>query len=250
MHFLGAASSNIFSESSLSAGGGVDRFPIPNNYLIYLTINTASVLDYFRGGYVTAHSVQRLLKQNQIDISSLRNVLDFGCGCGRVIREIAAMTTAELSGCDYNPKLIHWCSKYLYCGDFRINTFAPPSPYADHSFDLIYSISVFTHIPLEIQRAWLKELHRITHPNGHVIITLHGNHLLPKLSSNERRMFEEQGYVEHALDAPGSNHFGTFHSRQYFEDMLQKDFVVVDFSQGGQPNHPYQDLYLLKRIQH
>jgi SAM-dependent methyltransferase len=223
------------------------RFPIPSNFLIYLAINNPSVLDYFRGGFVTFRAIRRLLRRNQIDIAKLESILDFGCGCGRVIREFPAVTDAQLFGCDYNPKLANWCARYLYCGDFRINGYEPPSPYTDSSFDFVYLISVFTHLPVSVQQSWLHDLHRIVKQNGHVLITLHGEHLLPKLTAAERRLFENNGYVERSADDPGSNHFGTFHSRAYFEKQLANLFTIVDHSAGGQPNHPYQDLYLLKR---
>ena len=240
--------SNWRANQAYRRQGGPDRFPIPPNWLIYLTINNPSVFDYFRGGFVTFRAIQRLLYKNHVDLQQFGQILDFGCGCGRVIREFPSTTTAALFGCDYNSQLIDWCASYLYCADFRVNGFEPPSPYAADSFDFAYLISVFTHLPVSVQQAWLRELHRILKPGGYLIITLHGEHLMPKLTAAERHAFATLGYAERALDVAGSNHFGTFHSRRYFEQMLIGLFTLVDHSPGGQPNHPYQDLYLLQKV--
>lgn len=235
------------SNALLRLQGGPDRFPIPPNGLIYLTINTPSVSDYFRGGFVTMRAMQRLLRKNRVDITGFRSVLDFGCGCGRVLREFFSVSPASLFGCDYNPKLVAWCADHLYCADFRVNAFSPPSPYNDGEFDFIYAVSVFTHLPFTVQQAWLEELHRILLPGGLLLVTLHGTKLLSKLSADEQRLLREAGYVERSLDAPGSNHFSTFHQHTCFESMASKLFTIVECSPGGQPNHPYQDLYLLRR---
>lgn len=229
--------------------GAIDGFPLPPSYLIYLTINNPSILDYFRGGYITSRSMKRCLENNAIDLKGFKTILEFGVGCGRVLREFPAMTTSELYGSDYNPKLISWCQRNLFCASFSLNQLEPPISYKDNQFDFIYLISVFTHLPEKIQHLWLKEFHRILSYNGYLLITLHGEHLRSQLTSKELALFEQHGYVERTIDSPGSNHYGTFHSRAYFERMIHGMFSLIDFSPGGGPNHPYQDLYLLKRIQ-
>jgi len=42
----------------------------------------------------------------------------------------------------------------------------PPMSYEDNMFDFVYSISIFTHLPEDMQFAWLQELQRITKPGG------------------------------------------------------------------------------------
>ncbi len=74
----------------------------------------------------------------------------------RVARHWAAVPGPEVHGCDYNPELVEWCASNLCSlrGDFR-NELAPPLPYVSGSFDLIYALSVFTHLDDALQRAWL-----------------------------------------------------------------------------------------------
>jgi hypothetical protein len=47
---------------------------------------------------------------------------------------------------------------------------SPPLPFEDGYFDLIYSLSVFTHLTTTWE-AWLHELRRVLKPQGHAVIT-------------------------------------------------------------------------------
>ena len=82
--------SNLFSNIAYRLRPSHDRFPIPPLYLIYLTINNPSIFDYYRGGYITSNSIKRLLKRNKIDINNFESILEFGSGCGRVIRDFSS----------------------------------------------------------------------------------------------------------------------------------------------------------------
>jgi SAM-dependent methyltransferase len=59
--------------------------------------------------------------------------------------------------------------------EFHINDLEPPLPFAKgNDFDLIISLSVFTHIPLEQQIVWLQEMKRVLKPNGFLLCTVVG----------------------------------------------------------------------------
>lgn len=75
-------------------------------------------------------------------------MLDFGCGAGKVLRQFAPeATVADFTGCDIDAPSIDWLQRNL-CPPF--NAFrcseAPPLPQPDGYFNLIYAISVYTHL--------------------------------------------------------------------------------------------------------
>jgi cyclopropane fatty-acyl-phospholipid synthase-like methyltransferase len=47
-----------------------------------------------------------MLQENGTGIQDRAAILDFGCGCGRVIRHRREATGASLHGTDYNPHLV------------------------------------------------------------------------------------------------------------------------------------------------
>jgi len=77
-----------------------------------------------------------------------RRVLDFGCGAGRTLRHfLDEARTCELHGCDIDGPSVSWLAENL-SPPLRVfqNEEAPPLPLGDDSFDLVWAISVFTHI--------------------------------------------------------------------------------------------------------
>ena len=102
-----------------------------------------------------------------------KRVLDFGCGAGRTIRHFSEMPmTGEVWGCDIDPACIAWDAEHLGPSlSFVVNDIVPPLPFESEMFDLVYALSVFTHIDTH-WASWLLELHRILAPDGIVVATI------------------------------------------------------------------------------
>jgi SAM-dependent methyltransferase len=102
-------------------------------------------------------------------------VLDFGCGAGRTLRHfLGRADKAEFWGCDIDEPSIAWIRQHL-SPPLRVfsNAPAPPLEVADGSFDLVYVISVFTHL-VDFWAEWLLELHRVLAPDGLLLVTFMG----------------------------------------------------------------------------
>ena len=99
-------------------------------------------------------------------------VLDYGAGRGGVIDEdtvpyrkslkILRGRCAQLDGCDIDEAVL--ANPYLDAA--RVFDPEGPLPYADESFDLIYSNWVFEHV--EDARQVSRELLRVLKPGGHI----------------------------------------------------------------------------------
>ena len=102
-----------------------------------------------------------------------KRVLDFGCGAGRTLRHFSSEAgAAELWGCDIDAASIEWLNANLPVRGF-VNRERPPLELEDDSFDLVYAMSVFSHITDEWS-AWLLELHRVLAPDGVLIASFLG----------------------------------------------------------------------------
>ncbi len=111
--------------------------------------------------------------------ASFTSILDFGCGCGRVTRFLPR--GLDVTGLDIDGEAIGWCRQNLSSiAKFDVNNPEPPLDDSDETFDLIFCVSVFTHLPLEMERAWLRELKRVLKPGGWLLIsTLSDANLAP-----------------------------------------------------------------------
>lgn len=104
-----------------------------------------------------------------------KSVLDFGCGAGRTLRHfLEEAENGSFHGCDIDAQSIAWLESNL---SPPLHVFAngeePPLPLETASLDLIWAISVFTHIS-DHWAAWLVELHRLLREDGLLIATILG----------------------------------------------------------------------------
>jgi ubiquinone/menaquinone biosynthesis C-methylase UbiE len=65
--------------------------------------------------------------------------------------------------------------------DGYANQYAPPLKYESASFDLIYSVSIFSHLPPADHSGWLAELARVAKPNALILLTIEGRTALQML---------------------------------------------------------------------
>jgi SAM-dependent methyltransferase len=105
-----------------------------------------------------------------------KRVLDFGCGAGRTLRHfLSEAEQGEFWGADLDTASIDWLQENL-CPPLHAwrAALGPPLGLEHGSFDLIWTISVFTHLGPSTSLSWLLELHRLLKPDGLLIATYYG----------------------------------------------------------------------------
>lgn len=220
---------------------------LPSSELIFTVAGTSDVKWFLRGGSLAAESIHEILRRNKIVPDSLSHILDLGCGCGRVIRHLKPLANAQLYGTDYNPKLIEWCKGNLQFAHFDVNDLRPPLRYGNAKFDLVYALSVFTHLPEDLQLRWMDELRRVIRAGGYLLITTHGRYYLDQMDPTEQAQFQCGQLVVRNSKGAGSNRCAAFHPEKYVRTKLADGFEVLDFIPEGAKGNPMQDAFLLRR---
>ena len=224
-----------------------DGLPVPPAHLIVRVAGTADAAWFLESGRLAAVSIRDVLERVGTSIEAMESILDFGCGCGRVIRNWAHLDS-QIAGSDLSGGAIDWCRSNLFFARFETNGLSPPLAYPDASFELAYALSVFTHLPEAIQHEWMDELHRVARPGGFVALTTHGERYLERLDDEERNRFRAGELVVRWGEVPGTNLCTTFHPPAWVrERLLPHGFDEVAFVPEGAAGNPYQDLFLLRR---
>lgn len=246
--WLGASSPRTLTANARArAKERSSGIPVPPGRLLYSVTTTHNVSHFIESGRASALALRAALARAGRSLESMGDVLDFGCGCGRVLRQWGNVDGVRLHGCDYNPVGPKWISNNLPWVSTRVNRLAPPLPYDDGSFDFVYALSVFTHLPVQLQTAWMSELHRVIRPGGLLAITTMGATYLHRLSAEERRRFGAGEEITRDDALAGTNLYAAYHPEAYVRNQLSAGFSVIDFEQAGGVSNGSQDLYLLER---
>jgi len=125
-------------------------------------------------------AVKEALFLKNIQLSIDNQIIDFGCGWGRISRFfIKDVSVNNIYGLDVEQSFIDVCTSTFANKNFSlINPFPPVQNFADSSCDLIVAYSVFSHLSEQAFLLWLKEFHRILRPKGVVAFTTRHKHFL------------------------------------------------------------------------
>jgi SAM-dependent methyltransferase len=228
-------------------GYGPDGLPLPPARLRVMVAGTADPAWFLEGGRRTVETIGATLAPHGVDFEAPHRILDFGCGCGRVARHWSAFPAVELYGSDYNESLVRWCVDHLRFATFARNGLVPPLDYEDEFFDVVYAVSVFTHLDENLQFRWLAELRRMLCPGGFLLLTTHGDSYLARLTPAERASYEAGKLVVRRRSVAGTNLCTSFHPPEYVRESVAKGLELLVFSPQGAVGNPYQDLVLLRK---
>lgn len=224
-----------------------EPLPLPPADLMWEVVNSADIEGFLAGGRERAAAIERAFAAAGFDLQAAGRVLDFGCGCGRVIRHWRGRTATEWHGSDVNPRLIRWCRDNLPFARFVVNGLAPPLEGPDRHFDAIYAISVLTHLDEALGESWLAELARVLREDGALLVTTHGDAWLPGLDAREREAYLRGAVVVRSDQAPGSNLCETYHPSDAFRAIAGRHFGEVHHLPQGTAGQRAQDMWVLRR---
>jgi ubiquinone/menaquinone biosynthesis C-methylase UbiE len=169
---------------------------IPSDDLIFSVVSGRNIVPRFlSAGGADRHHIEHLVRDAGGQIKKGSRILDWGCGCARVARHWTNLVPdVEFHGCDINADLVSWCSANMPFGAFKTSAVLPPLPYPDNHFDLLYGISVLTHLLLDAHFLWAAEIWRVLKPGGLAVLTAHGPSTFPGAVKQIANGFEISTY--------------------------------------------------------
>lgn len=220
---------------------------LPSDYLMYESFQI-NYYKYYNGGLDMAKWLTDHFKKH-IDLKDKR-VLDWGCGPGRIIRHLPAVMNNNCAffGTDYNENSIAWCSKNLPEIQFNKNELTAKLPYNTDAMDVIYGISIFTHLSEQMHYDWFNELHRVLKPGGIMLLSTQGDNFKLKLTEPEVFQYNKGEIVVRGNVKEGHRTYSAFHPNGFMESL----FAAVDILEhvvqtSDDKNWVPQDLWIIKK---
>jgi SAM-dependent methyltransferase len=209
-----------------------DGLPLPPARLrAQIGPSHADARAFLESGRLQAGLIRELLSESGRSIEDLDALLDWGCGCGRVLRHWSDLGRTQVFGCDINPRMVEWCRGNLAFAEVAVTGLAPPLPYAESSFDLMYAFSVFTHLTEELQHEWMQECLRVLKPGGFLLMSTMGEGYLSRqrLSQSEQESFRRGELVVLYERSAGTSLCSAYHPPDYVQRRLARDFEFAAF---------------------
>lgn len=175
-----------------------------------------------------------------------QRILDFGCGVGRVAMPLYHFFRKPDVCVDVDPKAIRYLRPQIPDVACRVTKFDPPLPFRDRAFDVVFSVSIWTHLNAESAEAWLTEITRILRPGGYAFLTTSSYTMLQLRRSHfvtanlgwdkvTDDMLREQGFI--FLETPSAPGTGTYglasHDPEYIRREWSRHMDVVDILPGA-----------------
>jgi SAM-dependent methyltransferase len=199
------------------------RLPVPPGALQ----DRVGAMNFLTSGWRIYSDLKSALSP-YVRISDCASVLDWGCGCGRALRYLLEdVPASRIHGCDIDADAIAWITQSIEGPSFTRIAPLPPTRYADQSFDLVYGISIFTHLNEATQIQWLEELRRITKPDGIVAVSVLGESFAPGELQDAVR---DKGFADVISGQSGT--FAAFSSADYYRVAYHSSrYVAAQWSQ-------------------
>jgi SAM-dependent methyltransferase len=230
------------------SGPPPDGLPLPPAHIRVLVDGSGDPDAFLRSSAAYSALIRQTVAAAGTDLEELGAVLDFGCGCGRIARAWAGLSGPALHGCDYNPKLVAWCRANLPFMEFRENELEPPSPYPGGSFDLVYAISILTHLTEPVAKRWMAEWARILRPGGLLLFSTHGDAFRQTLGTRLGERYDAGEMVVVNARMEGANACVAHHPYSYVADRLigGSGLDLVSFTPDPDVSGFRQDVYLAR----
>lgn len=220
---------------------------IPPTWLIQAFTGAADTIDHIESGKQAADYYVDLYNRLCGDFGEVERVLDFGCGCGRVLSRMPGGGGVQYFGVDLREDALEWLRATMPEGTFVAGDAMPPVDLEPAQFDLIYAISVLTHLTQEQEGAWLDEWHRLLKPGGHVFATFRAEDWVDQFAydnqkdgirqawaDNEGFCYQKHDYWEGLFPEYYS---GTYHTEGYVRSNWGKRFEIIELlPAAGTPN--------------
>lgn len=178
------------------------------------------VREYLSDGWRTLSELMVLLERQGRPLLGMRSVLEFGAGFGRFTRHLAPLMPGRITASDVLPGTPEFLRD-----TFGVKAFAssrvPGEIRFPERYDLVFVLSVFTHLPPKAWGDWLRTLEGALAPGGLLVFTVHNEPEVRALGVTFGADGTSYVTTSESPSVDGEQYGTTFTTRAWAEDAVR-----------------------------
>ena len=201
---------------------------------------------YFNDGSGSCRKLASLMSI-YLKLDRAPDVLEFASGYGMVSRHLKKQSGINLWSCDIHQGAVAFLKDEIGVRALLSSSF-PETLSLPQSFDVIFVLSLFSHLPITTWCRWLVRLTQALRPNGIIIFTTHGRLSIKTMGDPT---VSELGFwflpVSEQKDLPGDDYGSTITTEAFVRKNIQSipGVELVEWKEGFWWGH--QDVYVVRK---
>ncbi len=184
------------------------------------------IREYLSDGWRTLSELLLLMDAVGQPLTRIDSMLEFASGFGRFTRHLAKVLPGRVTCADVLPG-----ANDFVRAQFGVQTMEssrdPEALGVPRQFELVFVLSLFTHLPPDTWGRWLKALYALVQPGGTLVFTVHNE----RRARGEGAVFNEAGSLfipsSESPSIPGHVYGTTFTTKAYAESAVRDALGVA-----------------------
>jgi SAM-dependent methyltransferase/peptidoglycan/xylan/chitin deacetylase (PgdA/CDA1 family) len=130
------------------------------------------IREYLSDGWRTLSELMQILEAVDRPLLKTASMLEFAAGFGRFTRHLVKVLPGRVTCADVMPGSVAFLREQFGVGAID-SAHAPDQVAFPAQYDLVFVLSMFTHLPTHMWTPWLKALCRAVKPGGLLVFSVH-----------------------------------------------------------------------------
>jgi 2-polyprenyl-3-methyl-5-hydroxy-6-metoxy-1,4-benzoquinol methylase len=232
----------------LAAHNALERMQAPQRYSHWMRVNCVidprddifrffanhdiaknPVREYLSDGWRTLAELMLLLEAVDRPLLKTGNVLEFAAGFGRFTRHLVKVLPGRVTCSDVMPGSVEFLREQFGVKGVE-SSHDPEKLVLPEKYDLVFVLSMFTHLPTRMWAPWLRALRQSVKPGGLLVLSVHNEDVAREIGVT--------------FDANGTHFIGSSESPSIDADIYGTTFTTRKFVEntvfgvfGARPLH-------------
>ncbi len=230
--------------ANLTAHNALERMQAPQRYSRWMQLNCVidprddifrffanheiaknPIREYLADGWRTLSELMLLLEAVDRPLLKTGSVLEFAAGFGRFTRHLVKVLPGRVTCSDVMPGSVAFLREQFGVESFQ-SSHDPEQVVAPAKYDLVFVLSMFTHLPTRMWAPWLRALQRTVKPGGLLVFSVHNEDVAKEI---DVVFDEEKTHFIASSESPSidAETYGTtFTTKKFVDDSVSSVFGV------------------------